>query len=92
MASWKAALISVAILVGLSTASSAEDRAMRSEKMPFRECLALIDEVAGEFGTDAMRLQRTRDLHSARIQAADGIVTLVCSRTDQTVTLSRSTG
>jgi len=85
-------LVPAAILVAFPAIASAEDLAMRAEKMPFQECLALIDEVAGEVGSGAMRLQRTRDLHSARITAADGVVTLVCSRTDQTVTLTRTTG
>ena len=90
MAPSKLVVISAAILVSLSAAASADDRGLRAEKMPFQDCLALIDEVAGEFGTGARRLQRTRDRHSAQIHASDGIVTLVCSRTDQTVTLSKT--
>ena len=91
MAVSKLVLTSAALVVGLSAAAAAQDRSVRAEKMPFQECLALIDEVAGEFGPGAMRLQRTKDVHSARILAPDGVVTLVCRRTDQTVTLARGT-
>jgi len=84
-------ILAVALL-GLSASASANDRKLRSERMPFQDCLAMIDEVAVEFGAGAMRMERTRDLRSARIDAEDGIITLVCSRTDQTVTLTRSAG
>jgi hypothetical protein len=87
-----ARLVLAAMLIGFWSSASAGDRAFRSERMPFQDCLALIDEVAGEFGSGAMHVERTADLRSARIRAADGVVTLVCSRTDQTVTLTRSAG
>ena len=60
--------------------------------MPFGECLSLIDEVAEELGVAAVDLQRTSDVHSARITAADGHVTVVCRRANQTVTLVRTAG
>ena len=54
--------------------------------MPFDQCLSLIDEVAEELGVDSIDLQRSGDVHSARITAADGHVMVVCRRADQTVT------
>jgi hypothetical protein len=85
-------LLAFAIVVLCSFEASAEDHARRTEKMPFAECLTLIDEVAEELGVDSIDLQRTGDVHSARIAAADGDVMLVCRRADQTVTLLRTAG
>jgi hypothetical protein len=80
-----------AALAAVSMPASGEALADRTERMPFHECLSLIAEVAGEFGTGALHVQRSADLSSARIKVADGEVTLVCRRTDQTVTLAGTT-
>ncbi len=85
----KAGVLGV-VLVMLSTAVGAQDRGGRAERMPFDECLTLIDEVADELGSSGMTWQRTRDMHSARVRATDGYVTVICKRADQTVTLLRS--
>ena len=77
---------------GVAASAAAGERALRSETMPFRDCLALIDEIAAEFGGNAVRIGHTRDGRSARIEAADGVVTLACSRIEETVTLTRSAG
>jgi hypothetical protein len=84
-------LLAIAIVLIFSADASAE-HAQRTEKMPFGVCLSLIDEVAEELGVAAIDLQRTSDVHSARITAADGHVTVVCRRANQTVTLVRTAG
>lgn len=83
-----ALLAAAAAIAGFGPAQA--DAPTRSAAMPFSDCLALMQEVADEFGPDAMTVARTRDVHSATIRAADGDVILVCSRTDQTVTLMRT--
>jgi hypothetical protein len=85
-------LLAIATVAVCSTAASAEGHPRRTEKMPFGDCLSLIDEMAEELGVDSVDLQRTSDVHSARITAADGHVLVVCRRADQTVTLLRTAG
>ena len=82
--------LAAAALFASSGAASAGDRA-RSSAMPFSDCLALMQEIAAELGPEAMTVGRTRDVHAARIRAADGEVILGCSRTDQTVNLVQAT-
>ena len=89
MAASTKALLAAATAVLFCAGASTEGHGRRMEKMPFDECLALIDEVADELGTTALDVRRTRAVHSARIEAADGHVLLVCSRVDQTVTLTK---
>jgi hypothetical protein len=91
MQCWRSGLVGVAAMALLSPAG-AQERDGRAERMPFGECLALITEVSEEFGRSGMTLERTADVHAARIKAADGYVHVVCRRADQTVTLSRTAG
>jgi hypothetical protein len=84
-------LLALAIVLVFSAEASAE-HAQRTEKMPFGDCLSLIDEVAEELGVAAVDLERTSEVHAARITAADGHVTVVCRRANQTVTLVKTAG
>jgi hypothetical protein len=85
-------LLAIALVALCSVEAAADGHARRTEKMPFDQCLSLIDEVAEELGVDSIDLQRSGDVHSARITAADGHVMVVCRRADQTVTLLRTAG
>lgn len=79
-----------AALAAVSLPALGQGPAERTVRMPFHECLSLVSEVAAEFGTGALHVERSADVRSARIRAADGEVTLVCRRTDHTVTLART--
>ncbi len=58
--------------------------------MPFGDCLSIIAETAGETGEEPVSLVRTSDILTVRIDAADGFVTVSCSRPDNKMTLTKA--
>ena len=89
MSASKAGLLGL-VMAASSTLAGAQEAALRAQRMPFGECLALIDEVADELGSSGVVRAHTGDMQWARIEAADGFVTVICKRADQTVTLLRT--
>ena len=65
---------------------------VRIETMGFTECTALVDEIAQEMDVDTTDLVRTADLWLSRLDAADGVLVVSCSRSDETLTVLTFTG
>ena len=86
--------LAISVLFGCATAmsvagASAETPGTRVATMPFADCVALIDEAVQEKGVTPVQLVRNGDERAVRLDAADGFVTIRCSRADNTVTLSK---
>ena len=84
----------ISVVFGCATAATAasafaETPGVRVATMPFAECIALIDEAVQEEGVSPVQLVRTGDERAVRLDAADGFVTIACSRADNKVTLSK---
>ena len=77
-------------LVGTDAGARADAAQSRTVTMDFKECLAIIDETAQEVDEQPVKLVSTGDLVTVRINAADGFVTVSCSRPDNRMTLTRS--
>ncbi len=82
-------LLGIVALLAASGAQ-ADAAATRTATMPFKECLAIIAEASEESGEEAVQLVKTSDLHTVRIDAADGFVTVSCSRLDNKMTLTKT--
>jgi hypothetical protein len=85
-------MLAVATLVVLAAPAFGQGEQTRREIMDFSQCLALIDEVAEELGSNPTSLLRTRDVRIIRIDAPDGAVILTCNRVDNTMVLARKAG
>jgi hypothetical protein len=72
-------------------AAAAASESTKTAPMPFKECLAILAEVTQETHAVPVTLANTGDLRAMRIDADDGSVTIGCSRTEGTVTISKST-
>jgi hypothetical protein len=68
----------------------AEPASIRTAAMPFSECLSIIAEVSQDVDEEPVILTSTSDLQIVRINAADGFVTVSCSRADNKMTLTKS--
>ncbi len=89
MRSLPAALaFTAAVLASSSTVVSLEGT--KTVPMPFAECLSIIAEVSRETGVAPATLVSTGDRRTVRINAADGFVTVSCSRAEGTMTLGRT--
>jgi hypothetical protein len=85
----------VSILLGalaLFAASGAQaaPTSARTATLPFEECLSIIGEIAEDLGEEPVTLIKTGDVHTVRIDAADGFVTVSCSRPDSKMTLTKA--
>ena len=72
-------------------AAAAASESTKTAPMPFKECLAIIAEVAQETRVMLMTLANTGDLRAVRIDADDGSVTIRCSRAEGIVTITKAT-
>lgn len=72
-----------------SVALRAEEANTRVASMPYADCLAIIDETARDLGETPVQLVKNDEETTVRINAADGFVTVSCSRADRIV-LSKS--
>ncbi|HEX2554416.1 MAG TPA: hypothetical protein VHL98_12005 [Microvirga sp.] len=70
--------------------AQADASGMRVATVPFEECLSIIGEVAEDLGEEPVILVGTDDVRTVRIDAADGFVTVSCSRTDNRMTLAKT--
>ena len=70
-------------------AIEAEQVNTRTVAMPFAECLSILDEVSLGMGIEPVKLVNTDDLRMIRVDAADGFVTVSCSRPDNRMTLAK---
>jgi hypothetical protein len=87
----RAALIVGAFgIVGFAAAAGAgETGGGRVAKMAFDECLAVIEETAGELGQAPAMLIQTDDVRKVRFSAEDGSVLVTCRRSDGTIALEQ---
>jgi hypothetical protein len=60
---------------------------VRIETMPFADCTSLVEEIAQEMDVDPTDLVRTADLWLSRLDAADGVLVVSCSRSDEKLTV-----
>jgi len=84
--------LAIAFLLGMTGSLSvhAEDVNTRVVTMPYSECLAIIDETAGEIGEAPVKLVNTNDETKVRINASDGFVTVSCERSGNRMVLTKS--
>ncbi len=75
-----------ALVAAAGAVSGLTSAAVREAAMPYADCLALLDEIAAEEGAVA-NVSDTAEGRSARLEAADGIVSVSCNRSAATVTL-----
>jgi hypothetical protein len=68
-------------------AEASESGFSRTERMAFGECVLLMKEVSDELGVMPTSILQTKDVRIIRIEAADGVVILTCSRPDGTLVL-----
>lgn len=73
-----------------SLSAQAEEANTRVATMPYSECLAIIAEASSEVGEAPVQLINNEDETSVRINAADGFVTVSCSRANNKMVLSKS--
>ena len=78
--------------VALLAAASAQaaPAGTRTATLPFEACLSIIGEVAEDLGEEPVILVGTSDVRTVRIEAADGFVTVSCSRPDNRMTLTKA--
>lgn len=86
---------SVILLAGMigatvSGAVRAEGASTRVAIIPYEECLSIISEASQEVDGKPVDLVSTGELKVVRIGAADGFVTISCSRRDNKMTLTKS--
>jgi len=72
-----------------SVALRAQEANTRVAAMPYSDCLAIIAETAQELGETPVQLVNNDEETTVRINAADGFVTVSCSRANRIV-LSKS--
>jgi hypothetical protein len=73
-----------------ATAAQAAPTGTRTATLPFEACLSIIGEVAEDLGEEPVTLVGTSDVRTVRIAAADGFVTVSCSRPDNRMTLTKA--
>jgi hypothetical protein len=87
---------SVSLLVGMigavaaGSAVRADGASTRIAAIPYGECLSIIDEASREVSEQPINLVNTGDMRVVRINAADGFVTIACSRADNRMILTKS--
>lgn len=72
-------------IVSSTAAVQAEDASTRVAAMPYSECLSIIAEAAQEIGEAPVQTINNDDETTVRINAADGFVTVSCSRAGKMV-------
>jgi hypothetical protein len=71
------------LLVTMTGSPSAADS--KRVAMPFPECEGIIAEIAADVGVEPVVLASEAHLWTVRIDAADGLVTVSCNRTEGTM-------
>ncbi len=82
-------LLGALALVAATGALAASD-GTRTATLPFDDCLSIISEISSDLGEEPVVLVKTSDIHSVRIDAEDGYVTVSCSRPDSKMTLTKT--
>lgn len=73
-----------------SRPAAVEPTSTRVVSFRFADCLAILADAAQEEGVTPVTLVNTADLRVARIEAADGAVTISCDRTAGRMALTKS--
>ena len=73
-----------------SASAQAAPAGTRTATLPFEACLSIIAEIAGDLGEEPVALVKTSDIHTVRIDAADGFVTVSCNRPEGRMTLTKT--
>lgn len=79
-----------AVQVELGRPAEGEPVVTRVVSFRFADCLAILADIAEEAGVTPATLVNTADLRVARIEAADGAVTVSCDRAAGRMALARS--
>jgi hypothetical protein len=61
-----------------------------SKSMPFRECLATIEQVSTDLGVTPINVIETTTVRMVRFNTADGSVLVTCSEPDEKMVITRS--
>jgi hypothetical protein len=77
------------VLAGDLAALPSGGTLIRSEQMPFGQCIALASDVAETLDSNPVTILRTGDVRIVRIEAPDGVVILSCNRTDNRMVLTK---
>lgn len=85
------AIISGALgILSFNMVAHAQEASTRVASIPYADCLSIIAEASDEIDEEPVRLVDTNDQTTVRIPAADGFVTVSCSRSGNRMVLTKS--